>query len=376
VVSSNSVGSPKIKQPARNIEETNKVRYLIMTKIDVNKKLIIPTTFFGSRLDAVLSNLLPEFSRSKIQSMIKNDFILLNGLNVSQNYKVVGGEEIMINGVIEDEIDVVAQNIPLEIIYEDDDILVLNKPNNLVVHPGSGNTNGTLLNGLIHYNKNLEKLPRGGIVHRLDKDTTGLMVVAKNEESQNNLINQLQSKTVYREYRAIVWGQIWQNKVINKPIGRHPRQRTKMAVTKVNGKSAETSFEVLERFNYHTYVRCLLKTGRTHQIRVHMLDNNSPIVGDKDYGLKKIIPTKKMSDDLLKEIKIFDRQALHAISLGLVHPKTNKEMKWTIDLPEDMKVLLSSIRKDSIENDFGPTDHFLQQDFELNDDDLTFDDEK
>jgi 23S rRNA pseudouridine1911/1915/1917 synthase len=376
VVSSNSVGSPKIKQPARNIEETNKVRYLIMTKIDVNKKLIIPTTFFGSRLDAVLSNLLPEFSRSKIQSMIKNDFILLNGLNVSQNYKVVGGEEIMINGVIEDEIDVVAQNIPLEIIYEDDDILVLNKPSNLVVHPGSGNTNGTLLNGLIHFNKNLEKLPRGGIVHRLDKDTTGLMVVAKNEESQNNLINQLQSKTVYREYRAIVWGQIWQNKVINRPIGRHPRQRTKMAVTKVNGKSAETSFEVLERFNYHTYVRCLLKTGRTHQIRVHMLDNNSPIVGDKDYGLKKIIPTKKMSDDLLKEIKIFDRQALHAISLGLVHPKTNKEMKWTIDLPEDMKVLLSSIRKDSIENDFGPTDHFLQQDFELNDDDLTFDDEK
>jgi 23S rRNA pseudouridine1911/1915/1917 synthase len=347
-----------------------------MTKIDVNKKLIIPTTFFGSRLDAVLSNLLPEFSRSKIQSMIKNDFIFLNGLNVSQNYKVVGGEEIMINGVIEDEIDVVAQNIPLEIIYEDDDILVLNKPSNLVVHPGSGNTNGTLLNGLIHFNKNLEKLPRGGIVHRLDKDTTGLMVVAKNEESQNNLINQLQSKTVYREYRAIVWGQIWQNKVINKPIGRHPRQRTKMAVTKVNGKSAETSFEVLERFNYHTYVRCLLKTGRTHQIRVHMLDNNSPIVGDKDYGLKKIIPTKKMSDDLLKEIKIFDRQALHAISLGLVHPKTNKEMKWTIDLPEDMKVLLSSIRKDSIENDFGPTDHFLQQDFELNDDDLTFDDEK
>ncbi|MFY0649850.1 MAG: 23S rRNA pseudouridine(1911/1915/1917) synthase RluD [Methylophilaceae bacterium] len=346
-----------------------------MTKIDVNKKLIIPTTFFGSRLDAVLSNLLPEFSRSKIQSMIKNDFIFLNGLNVSQNYKVVGGEEIMINGVIEDEIDVVAQNIPLEIIYEDDDILVLNKPSNFVVHPGSGNTNGTLLNGLIHYNKNLEKLPRGGIVHRLDKDTTGLMVVAKNEESQNNLINQLQSKAVYREYRAIVWGQIWQNKVINKPIGRHPRQRTKMAVTKVNGKSAETSFEVLERFNYHTYVRCLLKTGRTHQIRVHMLDNNSPIVGDKDYGLKKIIPTKKMSDDLLNAIKIFDRQALHAISLGLIHPKTNKEMKWTIDLPEDMKELLSLIRKDSIENDFGPTDHFLQQDFELNDD-LTFDDER
>ena len=308
--------------------------------------------------------------------MIKNDLIFLNGSRVSQNYKVVGGEEIVINGLIEDEVDVIAENISLDIIYEDDDILVLNKPHNLVVHPGSGNSNGTLLNGLLYYNKALEKLPRGGIVHRLDKDTTGLMVVAKNEESQNNLINQLQSKSVYREYRAFVWGQIWKNKVIKKPIGRHPRQRTKMAVNTVNGKDAETNLEVLERFNYHTYVRCLLKTGRTHQIRVHLLDNNSPIVGDKDYGLNKIIPTKNMDEDLLKSIKNFDRQALHAIALGLKHPKTNKEMKWTIDLPEDMRELLSVIRKDSVENDFGSTDHFLQQDFDLNGDDLTFDDEE
>jgi 23S rRNA pseudouridine1911/1915/1917 synthase len=347
-----------------------------MDKNDINKKLIIPATFFGSRLDATLSDMLPEFSRSKIQTMIKNDLIFLNGSNVSQNYKVVGGEEIFINGVIEDEMDVIAENISLDIVYEDEDILVLNKPSNLVVHPGSGNTNGTLLNGLLYYNKNLEKLPRGGIVHRLDKDTTGLMVVAKNEESQNNLINQLQTKSVYREYRAIVWGQIWQNKVIKKPIGRHPRQRTKMAVTKVNGKDAETNLEVLERFNYHTYVRCLLKTGRTHQIRVHMLDNNSPIVGDKDYGLKKIIPTKNMDEDLLKSIKNFDRQALHATALGLIHPMTNNEMKWIIDLPEDMRELLSVIRKDSVENDFGPTDHFLQQDFDLIGDDLDFDDEE
>ena len=308
--------------------------------------------------------------------MIKNDLIFLNGVNISQNYKVVGGEEITINGVIEDETDIVAENISLDIIYEDDDILVLNKPDNLVVHPGSGNTNGTLLNGLLYYNKDLEKLPRGGIVHRLDKDTTGLMVVAKNEESQNNLINQLQSKSVYREYRAIIWGQIWQNKVIKKSIGRHPRQRTKMAVTKVNGKDAETNLEVLERFNYHTYVRCLLKTGRTHQIRVHMLDNKSPIVGDMDYGLKKIIPTKHMDTDLVKSIKNFDRQALHAIALGLIHPKSNKEMKWTIDLPEDMRELLSVIRKDSVENDFGPSDTFLKQDFDLNNNDLAIDDEE
>ena len=149
-----------------------------------------------------------------------------------------------------------------------------------------------------------------------------------------------------------------------------------MAVTKVNGKHAETKIEVLERFNYHTYVRCLLKTGRTHQIRVHMLDNNSPIVGDKDYGLKKIIPSKKMDESLLKSIKNFDRQALHALALGLIHPKTNKEMKWTTDLPEDMKLLLSAIRKDSVENDFGPSDTFLKQDFDLNDNDLAFDDEE
>ena len=150
--------------------------------------------------------------------MIKNDLIFLNGSRVSQNYKVVGGEEIVINGLIEDEVDVIAENISLDIIYEDNDILVLNKPHNLVSTPGSGNSNGTLLNGLLYYNKALEKLPRGGIVHRLDKDTTGLMVVAKNEESQNNLINQLQSKSVYREYRAFVWGQIWKKRLLKSQL--------------------------------------------------------------------------------------------------------------------------------------------------------------
>ena len=337
-----------------------------MNKKDIYKKIIIPTTFFGSRLDHVLTELLPELSRSKIQNMIKQNLVMINSKTAVQKYKVLGDEEIIIKDIICDEITVRPENMPLDIIYEDDDLLVLNKPKALVVHPGSGNSSGTLLNGLLYYEKKLERLPRGGIVHRLDKDTTGLMVVAKNEESQNNLVNQLQSKSVYREYRAIVWGQLWKNKVINKPIGRHPRQRTKMAINKINGKEATTQFEILERFNFHTYIRCLLQTGRTHQIRVHMMDNNSPIVGDPDYGLKKKIPTKKINLNLLNEIKDFERQALHAISLGLIHPKTGQSMKWSIDLPEDMKHLLTVIRDDLEGNLLDDNDPFLNPVYQLN----------
>ncbi|MFM1865965.1 MAG: hypothetical protein RIQ57_575 [Pseudomonadota bacterium] len=337
-----------------------------MDKKDIYKKFIIPATYFGSRLDHVLSELLPELSRSKIQNMIKQNLVMINGNHAAQKQKVVGDEEIIIKDIINDELTAQPENMSLDIIYEDDDLIVLNKPKSLVVHPGSGNSSGTLLNGLLYYDKKLERLPRGGIVHRLDKDTTGLMVVAKNEESQNHLVDQLQSKSVYREYRAIVWGQLWKDKVIDKPIGRHPRQRTKMAINKINGKEATTKFEILERFNFHTYVRCLLQTGRTHQIRVHMLDNNSPIVGDPDYGLKKIIPTKKINPDLLNAIKSFDRQALHAISLGLIHPKTGQSMKWSIDLPEDMKNLLTIIRDDSEGNVLNDHDPFLNPVYELN----------
>jgi 23S rRNA pseudouridine1911/1915/1917 synthase len=337
-----------------------------MTNDNDIKKLIIPSTYFGSRLDQVLAKLIPDLSRSKIQTLLKSGDIILNGKAISANYKVVGDEEIVVKKINTQELNLIPEKIHLNIIFEDEDILVINKQKNLVVHPGAGNPSGTLLNGIVYYSSLQGQLPRGGIVHRLDKDTTGLMVIAKNETAQNNLITQLQSKTVYREYRAIVWGQLWKNKLINKPIGRNPRHRTKMAINKINGKESITNLEVLERFNFHTYVRCLLKTGRTHQIRVHMMDNQSPVMGDKDYGLKKIIPTKKVQPELLDAVKNFDRQALHAISLGLNHPKTGKLMKWTIDLPEDMKEILTIIREDSKNNDFSSDESFIHPTYELN----------
>jgi 23S rRNA pseudouridine1911/1915/1917 synthase len=240
-----------------------------------------------------------------------------------------------------------AENIPLNIIYEDENLFVINKDKNMVVHPAAGNWSGTILNAILfHFPKN-KSLPRCGIVHRLDKDTTGLMVVAKDEITQSNLIKQLQSKKVFREYRAIVWGQVLVNKSIDLPIGRHPSVRTKMAINKNNGKNAVTHYEVLERFIMHSYLRCKLETGRTHQIRVHMNHNTSPIVGDQTYGLKKIIPTKEISLALKEATINFPRQALHSSSLGLIHPKTKEHMRWDIDLPQDMKNLLDLIRHES-----------------------------
>lgn len=346
-----------------------------MDKINSIKKLIIPASSFGSRLDHALVELIPEYSRAKIQSLIKGESILINDKKTSSKLKVLGGEAVTIIDKPSSDLNDQPEEIALEIIYEDEDILVINKQKGLVVHPGSGNLNGTLLNALIYHYPNNESLPRGGIVHRLDKDTTGLMVVARNESSQNNLVEQLQSKSVYREYRAIVWGQLWKDKILNKPIGRHPKQRTKMAINKVNGKEAVTKMEILERFNFHSYIRCLLQTGRTHQIRVHMADNQSPIVGDPTYGMKKIIPTRKIDSELLQAVKDFDRQALHAISLGLVHPKSEKKMKWTIDLPDDMKSLLSIIRTESERNLIDDKDVlFLEPSYEINQP-IEFDDE-
>ena len=347
------------------------------------KKIIVPNSYVGPRADSVIHELMPEYSRSKIQSWIKKGFIRIDLQNFSTKKKIIGGELIDIDIQPEDEANQFEpEDIDLEIVYDDDDIMVINKPTNMVVHPAAGNWSGTLLNGILYHFPNNSKLPRAGIVHRLDKNTTGLMVVAKNEIAQFNLIKQLQSKSVYREYRAIVWGQVMvKSGVIEKPIGRHPHNRTKMAVNSLNGKDAITHYEVLERFSIHTYLKCILKTGRTHQIRVHMQDNKSPIVGDPTYGLKKIIPTRSMTENFKNETLKFERQALHAKVLGLIHPITNKSLKWEIDLPEDMKNLLELIRKESVKD-------ILEESFKINkdffvsgeqvyedDEDLEFDDE-
>ena len=311
-------------------------------------ELIIPVSSIGKRADVAIQDLLSSYSRAKIQEWIKSGFILLESKKISPKDIFMGGERVFIDiQQDEKELQFEPENIPLNIVYEDEDLLIINKQKNMVVHPAAGNWSGTLLNAILFHSPKNKALPRCGIVHRLDKDTTGLMVVAKNEITQSNLVKQLQEKKVFREYRAIVWGQVLVNKTIDLPIGRHPTVRTKMAINKNNGKNAVTHYEVLERFLMHSYLRCKLETGRTHQIRVHMSHNTSPIVGDKTYGLKKIIPTKEMSSTLKEATINFPRQALHSFSLGLIHPKTKKNMLWDSELPKDMKNLLDLIRSES-----------------------------
>jgi len=306
--------------------------------------LIIPQDLGGLRLDQALQRMLPEHSRSRLQAWIKNGLVTLNDEASTSKSKVWGGEKVLVYAQENPENNAfLAEDIPLNIVYEDNHILVINKPAGMVVHPAAGNWNGTLLNAILHHVPHSKDLPRAGIVHRLDKDTSGLLVVAKTLAAQTSLVRQLQSRTVKREYRTIVWGQVWRNGKIDQPIGRHSHSRTKMAINKM-GKPAVTRYEVLERFAVHTYMRCNLETGRTHQIRVHMQFLKAPIVGDSVYGYKGIIPLKAMTQTLKDFVQGFDRQALHAIKLGLIHPDTNEPMEWQIELADDMKALLEAMR--------------------------------
>jgi 23S rRNA pseudouridine1911/1915/1917 synthase len=326
------------------------------------KLLVVPESQAGLRVDIALQQLLPEFSRSKLQEWIKEKFVLVNKSHVSSKHKVYAGDEIKV---------IVQQNpennaflteaIPLDIIFEDETLLVINKPAGMVVHPAIGNWSGTLLNALLHHVPDIAHIPRCGIVHRLDKETSGLLVVAKTLTAQTHLVQQLQARTVKREYRAIVWGQLWKNGVVNQPIGRHPSIRTRMAVH-LSGKPAVTHYEILERFGVHTYLRCNLETGRTHQIRVHMQYLKAPIVGDPVYGLKSIMPVKSMSDNLRQHILNFHRQALHAIRLGLIHPLSGEAIEWSIDLPDDMKALLEIIRLEK-SDDIDSKQDFMFEDY-------------
>lgn len=341
--------------------------------------LVVPESHAGLRVDVALQQLLPEFSRSKLQEWIKNEFVTVNQSAITSKHKVYAGDEIKV---------IVQQNpennaflpeaIPLDIVFEDETLLVINKPAGMVVHPAVGNWSGTLLNALLHHMPDIGNIPRCGIVHRLDKETSGLLVVAKTLSAQTHLVQQLQARTVKREYRTIVWGQLWKNGVVNQPIGRHPSIRTRMAVH-LSGKPAITHYEILERFGVHTYLRCNLETGRTHQIRVHMQYLKAPIVGDPVYGLKSIMPIKSMSDTLRQHILGFHRQALHAIRLGLIHPLTSEAMEWSIDLPNDMKALLEIIRLEQ-SDDIDPVDDFMFEDYldessDDMDDDILEDDE-
>ena len=276
--------------------------------------------FCGRRLDQIAADLFTDFSRARLQQWIKEGALRVDGEQRAPKQKLLGGETLSINVQLQPEADWQAENIPLDILYEDDSIIVINKPADLVVHPAAGNRTGTLLNGLLYHCPQLETVPRAGIVHRLDKDTTGLMVVTKTLQAHTNLVAQLQARTVKREYEAIVSGVMTLGGTVDQPIGRHPTQRIKMAVVS-DGKEARTHYSVLQRFEGHSHVQLNLETGRTHQIRVHMAHLRFPIVGDDTYAGRFRIH-KGASEDLRDFIQGFGRQALHARALGLIHPST------------------------------------------------------
>jgi 23S rRNA pseudouridine1911/1915/1917 synthase len=304
-------------------------------------ELDAPKDAAGLRLDQVLARLLPQWSRTRLQGWIEENRVSVDGLAGKPKQKIWGGEIIRITpGQIEADNAHQAEAIPLDILYEDEHLIVINKPAGLVVHPGNGNWQGTLLNALLNHAPQLDQVPRAGIVHRLDKATTGLLVVAKTIEAQLNLVRQLQQRTVKRDYLALALGEVRNDGLVDAPIGRHPVLRTRMSVTH-DGKPARTHYRVLERLPACTLLRCSLETGRTHQIRVHLRAIGHPLVGDQVYGSKSF---DSPGVDVAQVILQFPRQALHAQSLELTHPHSGQSMTWESPLPEDMVSLLRAVR--------------------------------
>ncbi len=298
--------------------------------------LTVPFSEGGRRLDQWLAEVLSQHSRNRLQTWIKEGRVLVDGVVPKEpKHKLAGGESIAVQEP-EDEIrqSDMPEDIPLDIVFEDEAVLVINKPAGLVVHPGSGNWNGTLMNALLHHHPAAAEIPRAGIVHRLDKDTSGLMVVAKTLEAQTDLVRQLQARTVRRQYLAVVNGTVAADGTVDKPIGRHPSQRVKMAVVPENrgGKPGITHYRILEWYRYSTLIECSLETGRTHQIRVHMTSLSHPLLGDPVYGR----PDKRLPE--------FDRQALHATRLGLLHPLSGRHTQWEVPMPRDMRDLVETLR--------------------------------
>jgi len=303
-------------------------------------RLVVPSTAAGRRLDQTLAELLHAHSRTRLKGWIEAGLVRVDRVVVvSPRHKLAGGEALDITeGETAPDGRVEAQDIGLAIVHEDDAILVLDKPAGLVVHPGSGNRDGTLKNALLHHAPSLAMLPRAGIVHRLDKDTSGLLVVAKTPEAQTDLVRQLAARTVKREYVAVVHGDLARATTIDAPIGRHPVTRTSMAVVE-SGKPARTHVTVIERLQVATVLRCRLETGRTHQIRVHLAALGHPLLGDPVYRSRHGLPALS-----IPAVRAFHRQALHAQTLGLMHPVTRKPMQWTSALPADLSTLIDALR--------------------------------
>ncbi|MGO1071161.1 23S rRNA pseudouridine(1911/1915/1917) synthase RluD [Lysobacter sp. CA199] len=305
----------------------------------------VPDSAAGRRFDAVLAELFPDYSRSRLAAWIKSGDARLNGEQVRPRDPVRGGESVELNVVLDTQTHAEAENIALDILYEDAEVIVLDKPAGLVVHPGAGNPAGTLVNALLHHDPSLAALPRAGIVHRLDKDTSGVMVVARTLPAHTSLVDQLSAREVHRQYLAVVVGALVSGGTANAPIDRHPRDRLRMGV-RDDGKDAVTHYRLRERFRAHTLLECRLETGRTHQIRVHMQHLKHPIVGDPLYGGPLKLP-KGATDGLVEALRGFKRQALHAETLEFAHPVSGEPVRCTAAVPADMQHLVGELRDDS-----------------------------
>lgn len=308
----------------------------------IERTAIIPDTQTGARLDRALAAVFPEYSRSRLQVWLKAGAITVDAAVPRAKDAVRGGEQVRLSVLLEATGSVEPEPIALRIVHEDESLLVIDKPPTLIVHPGAGHSGGTLQNALLHYDPGLGGLPRAGIVHRLDRGTSGLMVVARNLTAHKRLVEQLQARTVGREYLALVVGAVTVGGRVAAAIGRHRRDRTRMAIRE-DGRAAVTHYRIEERFAAHTLLRCMLETGRTHQIRVHMAWLRQPIVGDPVYGGRIRLP-KGASEEVIAVLSGFRRQALHATHLRLIHPATAQAVSWQSPLPADYARLLEVLR--------------------------------
>ena len=307
----------------------------------------VPQSMHGSRLDQSAAELFPQYSRSRLQEWIKKGALLVDGQQCRPRDKVIGGADLRIDTELEAVVGWQAQDIPLDIVYEDDTILVVNKPAGLVVHPAAGHAEGTLVNALLAHAAELALLPRAGIVHRLDMETSGILVVARTLSAHHRLVEQLQARTVKREYCALCIGAMTGGGTVDAPMGRHPRQRKKMAVLVAGGKHAVTHYRLAQRFGHHSRITVNLETGRTHQIRVHMAHRRYPLIGDPTYGGRPRIP-KGASDRLVDALRGFSRQALHARTLGFIHPGTNEWVEFECPLPDDILGLIAVLEQEDL----------------------------
>lgn len=313
--------------------------------IEFPAKVRVPEELSGQRLDCALAEMFPDYSRSRLKQWIQEGQILVEGKQVKPKAKVFSDQELQLDIELEKTSDeCVPEDIPLDIVYEDESLIVINKPADFVVHPAAGHHEGTLQNALLFYDEALAAVPRAGIVHRLDKDTTGLMVVARNLVSHKYLVEQIQQREVHRQYQALVNGVMTGGGTVDEPIGRHAHDRVRMTV-RADGRPSVTHYRVLQRFRAYSHIHVELETGRTHQIRVHMQYLRHPVVGDPVYAGRPRIPAEA-DDAFVALLRNFGRQALHAWKLSIVHPETSEEIGWQADLPGDMQKLLTAMQDD------------------------------